>query len=439
MTGLAMLPRLALAGALVCLSTVLARAEIVIQDLTSPDGHGFWLVEEPSIPIVAVEMGFSGGSWLDPDGREGLARLTLSLLEEGAGDLDAVAFANRADEISARFGFGAGREQVTVSARFLLETLDESSTLLTLAMTEPRFDSEPVERLRRQMLSGVASREKDPDSIAARAWFDQAFPGHPYGRPSGGTRESLSAITVDDLRAMHRRLLTRTDVDIAIVGAIDADRAGALVDRLLKGLPEGEAIDVPQAQTAPPPGLTVFEEDVPQSVALLGHAGLPRSDPDFIAAYVMNYVLGGGGFSSRLTEEVREKRGLAYSVYSYLSPMDGAALHMAGVQTANARISESLDVIRTEWREMAEAGITADELARAKTYLTGSFPLRFDSNARIASYLVFVQRENLGRDYVNRRNGEIEAVTIDDVRRVAARLLDPDALSIVVVGKPEGL
>ena len=427
--------------AVVCLGLALrpyAHA-VDVQIQTSPGGQEFWLVEEPTIPIVAIEMGFEAGAWLDPEGREGLSSLTMSMMDEGAGDLDAVAFSERADEISARFGFSAGRDGVSVSARFLIETLDESVDLLSLAMTSPRFDAEPLVRVRGQVLSGIAQGLTDPDTIASRAWFARAFPDHPYGRPYSGTAESVSAITVEDMRAMRPRLLARGGVKISIVGAIGPEKAGEIVDRLLAGLPDETPEPTPRAETSPPAGIHVIREDVPQSVAVIGQMGLRRDDPDYMAAFVMNYVLGGGGFTSRLTEEVREKRGLAYSVYSYLSEREGTELYMAGVQTANARIAESIDVIRAEWAHMAEEGVTAEELEAAKTYLTGSFPLRFDSNAKIAGYLVFLQSEGLGPDYLDRRNGLVEAVTQEDIRRVAARLLRPETLSIVVVGQPEGL
>ena len=410
-----------------------------VQVRTSPGGQEFWLVEEPTIPFVAIEMGFEAGAWLDPEGREGLANLTMAMMDEGAGDLDTVAFAERADQISARFGFSAGRDSVSVSARFLVETLDESVDLLSLVMTSPRFDEAPLARVRAQVLSGIAQGLKDPDTIARRAWFARAFPDHPYGRPYSGTVDSVNAITPEDMRDMHKRLLARGGVKVSIVGAIDAAKAGEVVDRLLAGLPAETPGPTPRAETLPPPGVHVIREDVPQSVAVLGHTGMRRDDPDYMAAYVMNYVLGGGGFTSRLTEEVREKRGLAYSVYSYLSEREGSELYIAGVQTANARIAESIDVIRAEWARMAAEGVTAEELEAAKTYLTGSFPLRFDSNAKIAGYLVFLQTEGLGPDYLDSRNGLVEAVSQDDIRRVAARLLRPEALSIVVVGQPEGL
>jgi zinc protease len=416
-----------------------AAADVEIQQLTSPAGQDFWLVEEHAIPIVSLEIGFRGGSRLDPAGKAGLAEFTMAMMNEGAGELDTVAFSNRADDISARLGFDAGRDSVQVSGQFLTETLDEGTELLATALADPRFDAEPVARVRGQILSGIAQAENDPGEVAGKEWFAQAFPDHPYGTPQEGTRETVAAITAEDLRAAQKALMTRANAHIAIVGDVGPERAGQIVDRLVAGLPEGEPVGADPAGTVPPPGIHVVEQDVPQSVAVFGHQGIARDDPDFIPAYVMNYILGGGGFSSRLTEEVREKRGLAYGVYSYLTEMESAELYMGGVQTANERVAESLEVIRAEWARMAEEGVTAEELEKAKTYLTGSFPLRFDSNAKIANYLVFVMMEDLGADYINERNDLIEAVTLEDVGRVAGRLLKPDQLSFVVVGKPVGL
>ncbi len=410
-----------------------------IEEVTSPGGQVFWLVEEPSIPIVAVEISFAGGARLDPEGKAGLARLTMGLLEEGAGELDAVAFAARRDELAARFGFDAGRDSVRVNAEMLVETLDPSVDLLASALAEPRFEPAAIARVRGQLLAGLAEEENDPGARARRAWFARAFPDHPYGTPTDGTPESVEAIGRDDLVAAHRRLLTRAAARIGVVGDIDAEAAGRMIDRLLAGLPAGEPIGREPVERAPPAGLEVVDLDVPQSAAVFGHRGIPRDDPDFMTAYLMNYILGGAGLTSRLSEEVREKRGLAYGVYSYLATPDEAALYLGGVQTVNARMAESLEVIRAEWARMGEEGVTAEELDRAKRYLTGAFPLNIDTNAKIADYLVLMQVEDLGIDYIDRREDMIEAITRDDVRRVASRLLKPDALSIVVAGQPEGL
>jgi len=428
-TGLAALVLLAASPALA----------LDIRQETSPAGTPFWLVEEPSIPIVSLEINFAGGARLDPAGKEGLAKFFAGMLEEGAGELDAVGFATARDALSASFGFGADSDGVSVSARMLVETAEPAVELLATALAEPRFDPEPIERVRAQIVSIIAENGQDPEKVAAETWFAAAFPGHPYGRSSDGTADSMAAIAREDLVAARTRLLTRANAHIALVGAIGVEQAGRIVDAVLAGVPEGEKLPETRADWTPPPGLTVIDLPVPQSAAVFGQTGLPIDHPDFMPAYVMNYILGGGGFVSRLMVEVREKRGLAYSVHSYLGNYAEAAVYMGQVQTENPRVAEALEVIRAEWARMAAEGVTADELEKAKRYLTGSFPLRFDSNAKIAAYLVFLQESGLGADYLDRRNALVEAVTLEDVKRVAAKLLDPEALSIVVVGQPEGL
>jgi len=231
----------------------------------------------------------------------------------------------------------------------------------------------------------------------------------------------------------------RVGAHIGVVGDISAAELAPLLDRLLGGLRNEPVEELPMTEFKGPPGVTVIDLDVPQSVAVFGHAGILRDDPDFIPAYVLNYILGGGGFASRLTVEVREKRGLSYSVYSYLAPRDRAGLHLGGVATANASMKDSIAVIKDEWRKMAENGVTAEELDKAKRYLTGAYALRFDSNSKIANILVGVQAAGLPIDYTEIRNSLVEAVTLDDIKRVAKRIMKPDELSIVVVGRPEGL
>jgi len=438
--GIVAFLRTGLAGlvALTMLTATPARATEV-RELTSPQGTGFWLVEEPSIPIVALEISFAGGARLDPEGRAGLANLFAGILEEGAGDLDSVGFATARDALSARFGFIASQDSVDIGGLMLTETLEPAAELLASALAAPRFDPEPLARVRGQVLAGIAESETDPRDVAKKAWYADAFPDHPYGRPTAGAAETLAAITRDDLVAARARLLTRANARIAVVGAIDAAQAGRMIDTILAGVEPGTPIASTPYGDIPPPGLRVIDLDVPQSVAVFGKAGLRRDDPDFMAAYVMNYILGGGGLTSRLMIEVREKRGLAYGVYSYLAPRDEAALYLGGVQTANERMAESLEIIKAEWERLAAEGITGEELDRAKRYLTGAFPLRFDSNRKIARYLVGLQEQGLGTDYIDRRNCEVEAVTLADIRRVSARLLKPEALSIVVAGKPAGL
>ena len=406
----------------------------------SPGGIEAWLVEAHAIPILSVSIAFRGGATLDPAGKEGRANMVSALLDEGAGDYDSRAFQSRLEDLAIHLGFSTGLDTFTASLKTLTVNTDAAFEMLRLAMTEARFDEEPVERIRRQLQVRLTRLADDPDRIARRAWFDTAFPDHSYGRPVDGTPESVAALTVADLRDFVAGQLARDRMVVAVVGDIAPDRLGALLDATLGGLPAAGA-PLTTAKTAPaaPGRLIVVDRDIPQSVVVFGHQGLDRDDPEFYAAYVMNYALGGGGFTSRLTQEVRQKRGLAYGVYSYLSPLDYAALFFGGVATENARVAESLEVIRAEFARMRDDGLTADELADAKTYLTGSFALRFDSNGKIAKFLIAIQLDDLGIDYIDRRNGYIEAVTLADANRVAARLLDPEALLVVVVGTPEGL
>lgn len=418
-------------------TAVLAATDIKV--VKSPGGIEAWLVEESSIPMIAIEIGFVGGSSLDPAGKTGLATLFAGLLEEGAGDLDASAYSARADEIAARFSFSAGRDTLRISARMLTENRDDSIDLLRLALTAPRFDEEPVARVKAQMASQLRSAETDPQEIASRAWFSAAFPDDAYGRNADGELADVASITADDLRAALPRLINKGAIYVGVVGDISAADLAPLLDRLLGDLP-AEAPDLPgKASYASTPGIEVVELDIPQSTVLFGQAGILRSDPDFIPAYVMNYMLGGGGFASILYEEVREKRGLAYSAYSYLYPLDRAGVYLGGAGTANERVAETISVIREVWSKMATDGVTEERLERAKRYLTGAYPLRFDTNAKIAGTLMGLQMEDLGLDYIRTRNDLVEAVTVEDIKRVAAKLLDPDALKFVVVGKPQGL
>lgn len=416
-----------------------ALAAAPIQRVVSPGGIEAWLVEERTIPMVAIEISFEGGAALDPAGREGVANFLAAMLDEGAGELDSVAFAEAEQSTGLRLSFSAGRESVNVSARMLSAHLDESLALLRQALHAPRFDEEPMRRVRGQILSSLRSDEADPSSLASNAWFAAAFPGDAYGRNPDGTAEGVAAISADDLRSAHRALLTRSGIAIGVVGAIDAETLGPILDALLADLPGGAPRSHEPVAVAATGGVTVVPFDAPQSTVLFGHAGPMQDDPDFMAVFVLNHILGGGGFSSILMEEVRERRGLAYGAYSYLATLDRAGLFLGRTGTANSRVAESLAVIREQWARVAAEGVTADQLDRAKRYLTGAYPLRFDGNGAIARILAGLQRDGYAIDYPEIRNGLVEAVTLEDIRRVAAQWLKPEDLFFVVVGRPEGL
>jgi zinc protease len=384
---------------------------------------------------------FRGGAKLDPPGREGLAELVSGLLNEGAGELDSLAFQKATDDLAIRISFDAGIDEFGGRLQTLTETRDRAFELLALALTEPRFDLDAIERVRGQLLAALERDAKNPNGIARRLWYRAAFGGHAYARQSDGTIEGVSAIGRDDLVRFVAERLTREALIVSVAGDIDAATLGPLLDEVFGPLAEtGPPFSVPEVEPGAR-GAVIVERipQQPQSVVLFGQRGLKRADPRFYAAYVMNQILGGGGFTSRLIEEVREKRGLAYGVFSYLAPLDHTALYMGGVATQNERVAESLAVIRAEFARMRDEGVSETELADAKTYLTGSFPLRLDSNGEIANMLVGMQIADLGIDYLERRNGLIEAVTVEDIGTLAAELLDPDSFTVVVVGDPLGV
>ncbi|MCI4664517.1 MAG: insulinase family protein [Neomegalonema sp.] len=424
---------------LACLATPQAAAETKIVKVVSPGGVTAWLVEERSIPIISISASFTGGDALIPNEKAGLASLFASMLEEGAGKYDDTAFAKRAEELAVKMSFSSGSDTISVGATMLLQNRDASIELFRLAMQEPRFDAGPLERVKAQISSSIRQAETNPGSIASKTFFSLAYPGDSYGRRRSGTLKSVASLTADDLRDAHKKLMTRETLNVGVVGAISPEELAPLLDKLFAALPAKGPKPPKPPKLALKPGVTVVDFNAPQSTVIFGHAGILRKDPDYVAAYVMNYILGGGGFASRLTEEVREKRGLAYSVYSYLSPRDRGGLYLGGVGTANKSVGKSIELIKAEWARMAAGKVTQQELDKAKQYLIGSYPLRFDSNSKIAAFLVGVQRQKLGIDYITRRNDLVRAVTLDDVKRVAKRLLKSDELFFVVVGKPEGL
>jgi zinc protease len=431
-------PRRLLAAVSIAAASMLpiAAHATTIERITSPGGIEAWLVQEHSVPLIAFDFAFHGGANQDPVDKPGVANMATSLLDEGAGDLDSKAFHERVEAKAIELSFSANRDQTSGGMRTLAAHQDEAAELLRLALTSAHFDTVDVERIREQILSGLRRETTSPNEMATQRWWSTAFPGHPYGRPVRGTIESVSAITVADLKDYMRRVFARDTLKIAIVGDIDPAAAGRLIDKVFSGLPaKGTLVAVPEAK---PQGLgqkISVDLDVPQSVLILGGVGIPRDDPDFMAAFVVNHVLGGGSFSSRLYREVREARGLAYSVFSALIPLDHTALFMTGTATRADRAGQTLDVLETEIHRLADTGPTEDELVKAKSFLEGSYALRFDTSGKIAAQLVQIEIEDLGIDYIDKRNSLVEAVTMADVKRVAKRLLDGGML-ITVVGRP---
>jgi zinc protease len=426
--------------ALAALMGALSSAQATdVQRVRSPGGIEAWLVREASVPLITMEFAFLGGASQDAADKAGTANMVAQLLDEGAGDLDARTFAQRLEERAIEMNFNVGRDYFRGTLRTLTENSEQAFDLLRLALNAPRFDPDPVERVRTQVLSGLRRETTNPNSLSNRRWWETAFPGHPYGRQVSGTLETVPNITGDDLKAYPRRVFAREHLKVAVVGNVDAATVGALLDRVFGALPaKAELMPVAPATMRGLGRREVIPLDVPQAVVTFGGPGIARSDPDFIPAYVVNHILGGGSFSSRLYREIREQRGLAYSVHSSLVWLKGAAMFMGGTATRADRTGETLDIMEKEIRRLADEGPTEDELAKAKAYLKGSYALNLDTSTKIASQLVQIQIDELGIDYISRRNSLIDAVTLADTRRVAKRLLG-DGLLTTVVGRPPGV
>jgi zinc protease len=427
------LPALAL-GIIMTVALVAQPARAAhVQEVTSRSGLKAWLVEDYTVPIVAMNVAFRGGATQDPDGKAGMANLMSGLLDEGAGDLDSRAFQARMEDLSISVNFDAGADALYGNLRTLTTNLNEAFELFRLAVTEPRFDAEPVERIRGQVIANLRREQTDPNDVASRLWAATVFGDHPYGRPNDGTTDSVATIAAADLKAFHARTLARDNLHVVVVGAVDAETVATALDHVFGELPEHAALS-PVADVAPAAGKTAHAAlSVPQTAIRLGGKGLKRDDPDFITAYLADWILGGGTFSSRLYKAVRESRGLAYSVGTGLLPYDhsGAFVAATSVDAANADVA--VGIMLDEIAQFAKEGPTDAELAAAKDYLVGNFALRFDSSQKIARNLLHFQLDGLGIDYIDRRNDLIRAVTIEDVRRVARRIWS-DPMTIVTVG-----
>ena len=403
------------------------------------NGLTAWLVEDHSVPVVSLSWSWSGGAALDAPGREGTASLATALLTEGAGDMPAAAFTDALRDAGIGLSLGAGRDDVDGGFRCLIDALPEAERLARLAMTAPRLDQSAVERLRARAIAGARQALETPRGQAGRAFWAAAYPTHTAGRPSGGTAESLAAISAEDLRGLLGQQLRREGLTIAAAGAIKPEALAALMERLFAGLPAGAP-----ATPATLPAFTSFGQrvigmDSPQSQAIFGHEGIGARDQDFEAAQVVLRIFGGGGFSSRLTESVRVRRGLTYGIGLGLDTSFGGGVLLGSVASDNGKIAEALAVTRDEWARMATDGPTDAEMAEAIAFLTGSLALQFTDSRRIANTLLAMQRNGRAIDWLDGRDARLRAITRDDAARVARRLLKPEALSVTVAGRPVGL
>jgi len=414
-------------------------AELNIQELSSRNGINFWLVQEESIPFVSLEIRFRGGTSMDDDKTRGAVSFMTAMLEEGSGELDAQTFSKARDSIAASFNFDVSRDSLSISARFLSDKREEAVQLLRQALTTPRFDQEAMERVRKQIISIIESNQKNQKKIAQSKLYELTFPDHIYSSSGLGSIDKIALLKRHDLRQAHKVAINKDRVSVSIVGDISQLEAIEMLDELLDDLPNSSKSLPKRARVNLALGTVLVDYPSPQSVAFFTFEGINRTDQDFFAAFVMNHILGGGGFNSRLMMEIREQRGLTYSINTSLAQYDHAELYLGMFQSSNDKISEAIGVLKKEIAMLANNGVNQDELKKAIKFLTGAYPLRFDGNEMIAKILVGMQFIGLDKEYIDLRNSMVSSVTSEDVARVAKRLLSSEEFTLVVVGQPEGL
>ncbi len=416
-----------------------SRAERV-QRVRSPAGVEAWLVEDYAVPLIAMEFAWRGGAAQDPADKAGLAAMLAGLIDEGAGDYDSAAFHEALDEHAIHLHFSADRDTLAGHFQTLSRNADAAFDLLRLAVGHARLDEAPIERVRAQLVASLKREANDPESLVARTFRARAFPNHPYGQPPRGDMQTLARIARPDLVDALARLMARDNLVIGVVGAIDAATLARRLDDTFATLPEKATLkDVPRVEIGALGERIVVDLDTPQSALRFGRPGLDRRDPDYYAGVVVNHVLGGGVFTARLFREVREKRGLAYSVYSQLQNFEAAALVVGATSTKNERAAESLQVIEEQIADLGLNGPTEEELAKAKRYLVGSHALHFDTSTKIAGQLLHLQLDGYEPAHLDRRNGLIENVALEDARRAAQRMLGDGKLLVAVAGRPQGI
>ncbi|MCE7887284.1 MAG: insulinase family protein [Alphaproteobacteria bacterium PRO2] len=412
-----------------------------IQQVTSPGGIKAWLVEDHSVPVIAMQFGFRGaGGALDPADKQGLSRMLSNTMDEGAGELDSQAFQKELRDLSIALSFGSDRDDFSGSLKTLTQNKKRAFELTALALTKPRFDEEPVQRMREANKSRIRSSLTDPDWITARIMNDRAFEGHVYAQNSGGSLSSLERIGPEDLRAFHKNNIGKNNLVVAVAGDMTKEELAATLDQVFGGLPTitppAPAADLTLQNTGK---IFVFKKEIPQTIVEMMQPGIDRHHPDYQLAQVMNFVLGSSGFGSRLTQEIREKRGLTYGIYSYFIDMK----HFDGLQvstsTETKNTAEMISLVKVEWEKMKNEPISEQELQDAKSYLIGSLPLSLTSTGDIAGLLLSLQMDDMPVDYLEQRENRIKNATAADVQRVARELLDSSKMITVLTGIPENI
>lgn len=413
------------------------QATPAIQHWTTENGARVYFVQAPELPMVDVRVVFDAGSARDA-GKAGLAQLTSAVLPDGAGGLSADQIAERFENVGARFGASAGRDMATVSLRSLTDPklLQPALETFALILTRPAFAPADFERNRNQMLVAVRHGQQSPGYLAEKAFFAGLYGDHPYGSPPGGTEETLQAITREDVLNFYKRYYVARNAVVAIVGDLDRRAAERLVQTVVGGLRPGEAAPpLPEVEDLAQARVVEVPHPSAQSHVQIGQVGMSRLDPQYFALYVGNHILGGSGLVSRLNDEIRERRGLSYSVYSYFYPMQRKGPFLMGLQTSAEQTEEAVRLLQEQLKRFVTEGPTPEELAAAKKNITGGFALRIDSNGKIVEYLSVIGFYGLPLDYLDRFVERIEAVTLEDVRAAFRQRLEPERNLTVIVGR----
>ena len=429
-------------AAVIALAAALAIAPaaraLTVEEIVSRQGIKAWLVEEHSVPLVAIRFAFLGGGSQDPPGNEGLCGMFSDLLTEGAGDLPAETFKERLAGLGTRLSTSSGRDGIYGSLQTLSKHFADSAELMRLMLASPRFDADAIERVRAQHLTDLALAANDPNKLVLNRWYAVAFPGHPYGRPVDGTPETIGRITADTLKAMQGKLLARDVLRVVIVGDIDKNRAMGALDSVFGALPQKtDAVPVGKVEPGVVAAPVVIDKDFPLATAFFGLPSLANDHPDFPALQVLNQIIGSGDFDSRLMDEIRVKRGLTYSISTSLLRDTVTSLLVGGLATKNDVMGTALGLVKEVFLDEVRNGPTQSQFENAKRYLTGSFLLDFDTNVKAAGSLLTIQLLGERPDYLVVRNQRIAAVTLDAVKRVAGEVLKPERMVVTVVGKPK--
>ncbi|MHB8759743.1 MAG: M16 family metallopeptidase [Thiobacillus sp.] len=412
------------------------QAAVDIQHWQTPQGARVFFVESHELPILDISVDFRAGSARDPVDKSGLARLTHALLDQGAGGLSDTEIAHRLADVGAVLGGNFDRDRAGVTLRTLSSMAEKTAALDTLVqvLQQPDFPLAVLQRERRRLISSIREAEADPGTVAEKAFYRALYADHPYARDENGEPSNLERLTRSDVSGFYRAHYGAPNAVISLIGAISRSEAEAIAARLAAGLPAAAPMaDLPLPRPATASTVRLAHPST-QSHVLMGAVGVPRNDPDYFPLFVGNYALGGGGFDSRLMREVRDKRGFAYSAYSYYLPMLQAGPFQLGLQTKLEQTGEAMDVARSTLQQFIAEGPSEAELAQAKANLTGGFPLRIDSNRKILDYLAVIGFYNLPLDYLETWTEKVNAVDTAAVRQAFARHLDPERLVTVVVG-----